>query len=72
MEHSKQSEKFGFKFPLPFCLDILAIQLDFFTLYVALGIYSFVIGSLLEVLSVQKVLVTNFHQLPQFYSQSFG
>ena len=37
MEYSEQFKKFGFKLPVPFCLDVLAIQPDFFTRCVAPG-----------------------------------
>ena len=72
MEHLEWPEKFGFKLSIPFRLDMLAIQPDLLTQCVAPGLHSFVMSSFLEVLSVQKVLATNVHQLPQFHSQSFG
>ena len=72
MEHSKQPEKFGFKLLVSFCLDVFTIQPDFLTWYIAPGLHPYIMSSLLEVLSMQKVLVINVYQLPQFHSQSIG
>ncbi len=67
MEDSKGSIKLALKLHVSVRFDILAVQLDLLARSVATALYSFVIGSFLQLLCVEKILTENFHQLSQLF-----
>ncbi len=68
MEDLEGSKKLAFKLFVPLCFNIFAIQPDFFDWSIAKAFYSLVMGFLLQLLYMEKVLTTNFHQLSQLFS----
>ncbi len=67
MEDLEGSKKFALKLLVPFCLDVLAVQPDLLSWSVAMALHSLVMGSFLQLLCVEKVLIANFHQLYQLF-----
>ncbi len=69
MKDLEGSKKFAFKLLVPLCLDVLVIQPDLLARSVATALHSLIMGSFLQLLCVEKVLIANFHQLSQFFCQ---
>ncbi len=67
MEDSEGSKELALKLLIPFCPNVFAIQPDFLAQSVAMALYSFVMGFLLQLLYVEKVLTANFHQFFQLF-----
>ena len=63
----KSFEELSLKFPIPFCLDVFAIQPNFVARGVALGLHSLVVGLFLKLLSMVDVLPIDSHQFLEFY-----
>ncbi len=68
MEDSERSKKLALKLLVPLCFDVFAIQPDFLAWSIATALYFLVMGSILELLYVEKVLTANFYQLSQLFS----
>ncbi len=67
MEDLEGSKKLTLKLLVLLRFDVLAVQLDLLARSVAAALYSLVMGSFLQLLCVEKVLTTNFHQLSQLF-----
>ncbi len=67
IEDLEGSKEFALEFLVPLCLDVFAIQPEFLARSIATALYSLIIGSFLQFLCVEKVLIANFHQLSQFF-----
>ena len=53
MEDLEKFKKFAFPVFVPLCFDVFAIQSDFFAQSIAMALYSFVMGSLLQFLCMK-------------------
>ncbi len=67
MEDSEGSKKLVLKLLVPLRFDVLAVQPDLLSRSIAVALNSFVMGSFLQLLCVEKVLTANFHQLSQLF-----
>ncbi len=67
MEDLEGSKKLALELLIPLRFDVFAIQPDFLAWTIATTLYFFVIGSILQLLCVEKVLTANFHQLSQLF-----
>ncbi len=67
MKDLERSKKLTLKLLIPLCLDIFTIYLDLLTRSIAAALYSFVMGTLLQFLCMEKVLTANIYQLSQFF-----
>ncbi len=61
MEDSEGSKKLALELLVPLRFDVSAVQPDFLVRSVAAALNSFIMGSLLQLLCVEKVLTANFH-----------
>ncbi len=53
MEDSEGSKKLALELFIPLCFDVFAIQLDILARSIAMALYSFVIGSFLQLLCIE-------------------
>ncbi len=68
MEDSEGSKKLALELLFSLRFDVFAIQPDLLARIVAMALYSFIMGFLLQLLCIEKVLTTNFYQLSQLFS----
>ncbi len=61
------SKKLALELLVPFRFDVSAVQPNLLARSVALALYSFVMGSFLQLLCVEEVLAADFHQLSQLF-----
>ncbi len=69
MKDSKGSKEQTLELLVPLCFDVLTIQPDVLVRSIATALNSLVMGSFLQLLCVEKVLIANFHQLSQLFCQ---
>ncbi len=67
MEDSEGSKKLALELLVPLRFDVFAIQPDLLARSIAMALYSFVMGSFLQLLYMEKVLTANFYQLSQLF-----
>ncbi len=67
MEDSEGSKKLVLELLVPFCFDVLTVQLDLLARSIAAALNSLIMDSFLQLLCMEKVLSANFHQLSQLF-----
>ncbi len=68
MEDLEGSKKLVLELLIPLRFDVFAIQPDLLARSVAVTLYFLVMGSLLQFLCIEKVLIANFHKLFQLFN----
>ncbi len=67
MEDSEGSKKLALELFVSLRFDVPVVQPDLLARSIAAALNSLVMGSFLQLLCVEKVLIANFHQLSQLF-----